>query len=206
MIKSLINNEQKKIREEYDFSSNNLKVKIILLYRLISYAVNIIVTRFRLRQVQEKGLITFTKKRPVIKNKGTIKIGNLNRINSDIDKTRISVRKNAVLIIGDSNWISGVRISVSSRVEIGSNTFLAPELLILDGDHHQVGNKSEEGKSNPVIIKDDVWIGNRVIIKKGVTVGKGSVVAAGSVVTKSIPDYCLAVGVPASVIRENINQ
>ncbi|WP_297087547.1 acyltransferase [uncultured Draconibacterium sp.] len=206
MIRSLINKEQQKIREEYDYSSNNLKVKIILLFRLVSYALNLVVTRYRLRNVQEKGKVTFTKKRPIIKNKGFIKMGNLNRINSDIDITRISVRKNAELIIGDNNWISGVRISVSSRVEIGSNTFLAPELLILDGDHHQVGNKSEEGKSDPVIIKDDVWIGNRVILKKGVTIGKGSVVAAGSVVTKSVPDYCLAVGVPARVIRENINQ
>jgi maltose O-acetyltransferase len=206
MIKSLITKEKKKIRDEHNYVSDNIKVYLILLFRLVGYAINLVVTRYRLRKVQEMGKVTFTIKRPVIKNKGTIKMGNFNRINSDIDKTRISVRKNAELIIGDNNWISGVRISVSARVEIGSNTFLAPELLILDGDHHQVGNKTEEGKSDPIIIKDDVWIGNRVIIKKGVTIGKGSVVAAGSVVTKSIPDYCLAVGVPARVIRENINQ
>lgn len=152
--------------------------------------------------MQEIGKITFTKKCPVIINKGVIKMGNLNRINSDIDKTRISVRKHAELIVGDNNWISGVRISVTSKVVIGNNTYLAPEVLILDGDHHQVGSKAEEGKTNPVIIEDDTWIGNRVIIKKGVTIGKGSVVAAGSVVTKSVPAYSLAAGVPAKVIRK----
>jgi len=36
----------------------------------------------------------------------------------------------------------------------------------------------------------------------GVTIGKGAVIGAGSVVTKDIPDYCVAVGVPAKVIRE----
>ena len=159
-------------------------------------------TRIRFRNIQKVGKIAFSKGRPTIINKGYIEIGNLNRINSDIDKTRFSVKKGGELIIGDNNWISGVRISVSSKVIIGSNIFLAPEVLILDGDHHQVGAKSEEGKSAPVIIEDECWLGNRVIIKKGVTIGKGSVVAAGSVVTKSIPEYSVAAGVPAKVIRK----
>lgn len=206
MLKSLFKKEKDKIREEYGYSSNSVKTHLIFFLRLIGYAINLVVSKIRLRKIQKKGRITFTKNRPVIANKGFIQIGNLNRINSNIDKTRISVRKGAELVIGDNNWISGARISVTSKVIIGNNTFLSPELLILDGDHHQVGNKSEEGKSAPVIIKDDVWIGNRVIIKKGVTIGTGVVVGAGSVVTKSIPDYCLAVGVPAKVIREKINE
>lgn len=202
MIRNLIVREKEKIRDENDLINNNTKVNIILLFRLVAFACNFIVTRIRLRRIQKVGKIAFTKKCPKIINKGYIEIGNLNRINSDIDQTRISVKKNGKLFIGDNNWLSGVRISVSSEVRIGNNTFLAPEVLILDGDHHQVGDKNKEGLSKPVIIEDDTWLGNRVIIKKGVTIGKGSVVAAGSVVTKSVPEYCVAAGVPAKVIRK----
>ena len=57
-------------------------------------------------------------------------------------------------------------------------------------------------KTGKVIIKDGAHIGIGAIIMPGVTIGKGAVIGAGSVVTKDIPDYCVAVGVPAKVIRE----
>ena len=52
-----------------------------------------------------------------------------------------------------------------------------------------------------VVIKDGCWIGEKVCVLPGVTIGEKSIVGAGSVVTKSIPDYCLAVGNPARVIK-----
>ena len=51
------------------------------------------------------------------------------------------------------------------------------------------------------ILWNDVWIGTNVTIVAGVTVGKGSVIAAGAVVTKDIPEYSIAGGVPAKVIK-----
>lgn len=57
-------------------------------------------------------------------------------------------------------------------------------------------------KEGKVIIKDGAHIGIGSIIMPGVTIGKGAVIGAGAVVTKDIPDYCLAVGVPAKVIKE----
>ena len=51
-----------------------------------------------------------------------------------------------------------------------------------------------------IIIEDDVWIGTHAVILAGVTVGAHSVIGAGSVVTKDIPPYSIAVGVPAKVI------
>ena len=53
-----------------------------------------------------------------------------------------------------------------------------------------------------VVIKDGVWIGQNVCILPGVTIGEKAIVGAGSVVTKSIPDYCIAVGNPARVIKK----
>ena len=54
----------------------------------------------------------------------------------------------------------------------------------------------------PVTIEDGCWIGGGVIILPGVTVGKGTVIGAGSVVTKDIPENCVAVGNPCRVIRK----
>ena len=56
-------------------------------------------------------------------------------------------------------------------------------------------------KALPITVEDNVWIGGGSIILAGVTIGKGSVIGAGSVVTKSIPENCLAVGNPCKVIR-----
>ena len=53
-----------------------------------------------------------------------------------------------------------------------------------------------------ITIGDNVWIGGNVVITPGVKVGNGVVIGAGSVVTKDIPDNCIAAGNPARVIRE----
>lgn len=53
----------------------------------------------------------------------------------------------------------------------------------------------------PVIIEDNVWIGEKTSIMPGVHIGKGSIIAANSVVTHDIPPYCIAAGVPAKVIK-----
>ena len=47
----------------------------------------------------------------------------------------------------------------------------------------------------------DVWIAANAVVLGGVTIGDGAVIGAGSVVTKDIPDDCVAVGNPARVIR-----
>jgi len=54
----------------------------------------------------------------------------------------------------------------------------------------------------PILVKSGAQIGIRSIIMPGVTIGKGSIIGAGSLVTKDIPDYCIAVGTPAKVVRE----
>ncbi len=57
-------------------------------------------------------------------------------------------------------------------------------------------------KYAPIHIKDGAHIGIGSIIMPGVTIGKGAIIGAGAVVTKDIPDYCIAVGVPAKVIKK----
>jgi acetyltransferase-like isoleucine patch superfamily enzyme len=52
-----------------------------------------------------------------------------------------------------------------------------------------------------IAIEDDVWLGSNVVVVDGVTIGKGCVVGAGAVVTKSLPPYSVAVGMPARVVK-----
>jgi maltose O-acetyltransferase len=54
----------------------------------------------------------------------------------------------------------------------------------------------------PVILEENVWLGARVIVLPGVTIGAGSVIGASSVVIDDVPPRCLAVGLPARVIRQ----
>jgi acetyltransferase-like isoleucine patch superfamily enzyme len=53
-----------------------------------------------------------------------------------------------------------------------------------------------------VVIGDDVFLGTQVIVNDGVTIGQGSVIGAGSLVTKDIPPYAIAYGVPARVVGD----
>ncbi|MBW4633845.1 MAG: acyltransferase [Iphinoe sp. HA4291-MV1] len=57
-----------------------------------------------------------------------------------------------------------------------------------------------------IVIEDDCWIGHAVTILDGVTIGKGSIIGAGAVVTKDIPSFSVAVGVPAKVVKSRINR
>jgi acetyltransferase-like isoleucine patch superfamily enzyme len=58
-----------------------------------------------------------------------------------------------------------------------------------------------------IVIEDNVWIGSKATILDGVVIGTGAVIGAGAVVTKSVPPYAIAVGVPARIIgmRDNSN-
>jgi acetyltransferase-like isoleucine patch superfamily enzyme len=58
--------------------------------------------------------------------------------------------------------------------------------------------------TQPIHIGNHVWIGMNVTILKGVQIGDGAIIAAGAVVTRNIPARCLAGGVPARVLKENI--
>jgi len=61
-------------------------------------------------------------------------------------------------------------------------------------------------KSHPCEIGHDVWIGHNVTVLAGVKIGTGACIGAGAVVTKDIPPYAIAVGVPAKVIRYRFDE
>jgi len=105
-----------------------------------------------------------------------------------------------------------VHIAAGEKIIIGDNVLIASKVFISDLNHGNYKGKDSDSplsipktrklSTSPVIIKDNVWIGEGVCIMAGVTVGVGCVIGASSVVTKNIPDYCIAVGSPAIVIKQ----
>jgi len=59
---------------------------------------------------------------------------------------------------------------------------------------------------NPPVLGNDVWIGSNVVILQGVKVGDGAIIGAGAIVTKDVPPYAIAVGVPAKIIRYRFDE
>lgn len=139
--------------------------------------------------------------KPMINNRGFIELGEEVRIWSKFMKVIISVKKGARLKIGHNTRINGVHIACKSNITIGNNVRIAPYVLIMDSDFHNVEDHFSEAQSSFVVIEDDVWIASKSTILKGVTVGKGSVIAAGSVVTKNVEPYTVVGGVPSKMIK-----
>lgn len=115
----------------------------------------------------------------------------------------ITVNENAVLEIGSGYSNYNLYISCDNSIKIGNNVAIGPNVTFRDSDNHILHYEGYE-KSKPIEVGENVWIGLNSTILKGVKIGSGSVIAAGSVVTKNIPENCLAGGVPARVLKENI--
>ncbi|RYP09972.1 hypothetical protein DL765_008241 [Monosporascus sp. GIB2] len=89
-------------------------------------------------------------------------------------------------------------------VTIGNRVKFGPFVSIFAATHETEVQSRRDGIefAKPVTIGDDCWIGGNVTIMPGVTIGKGCTVGAGSVVTKDIPDFSVAVGSPARVVKK----
>lgn len=109
-------------------------------------------------------------------------------------------------ILGNNVNFNGMRISGNGNVKIGDNFHSGPECLIITSVHnYNHGTKIPYDETNidkDVVIKDNVWIGSRVIILGGVTIEEGAIIQAGSVVVKDIPKYSIAGGHPAKVFQK----
>ncbi|MDM9629901.1 acyltransferase [Robiginitalea aurantiaca] len=99
----------------------------------------------------------------------------------------------------------GTRCMVQSNVSIGSNVIMGPDVKIYSRNHKFDRLDipiQEQGKDYfHTYIGNDVWIGANVVITAGCRIGNHAVLAAGAVVTGDIPEYAVAGGVPAKVLK-----
>ena len=116
----------------------------------------------------------------------------------------VSVNQGAFLQLGSGYANNDVEIVCFNKIIIGEDVAISKGVIIRDSDNHLINNQNEN-ITKPIEIGDHVWIGLRAIILKGVKIGNGAVIAAGAVVTRDVPPYSLVAGVPARVIKENID-
>lgn len=106
-----------------------------------------------------------------------------------------------------------VHITAMEKVLIGNNVLMASKIYISDCSHGSYNGDENDSDpkslpqvrklySKPVLIEDNVWLGEFVSVLPGVTIGQGTIVGANSVVAKSLPPYVIAVGIPAKPIKK----
>jgi len=105
--------------------------------------------------------------------------------------------------IGD-NFYMNSGCHIQGNITFGRDVMIGPKTVMWGRDHDMelcVPMKEQGHIKRDIIVGDDVWIAASVTILKGVTIGTGAVIGAGAVVTKDIPEYAIAVGNPAKVIK-----
>lgn len=112
--------------------------------------------------------------------------------------------------LGDYSDI-GINCLLEGPVYVGKNVMIAPNCKFYTRNHNYYRTDipmNRQGLSEPqtITVGDDVWFGTNCLIMSGVKIGSGAIIGAGSVVTKDIPQYAVAVGNPAKVIKYKIEE
>jgi lipopolysaccharide O-acetyltransferase len=150
-----------------------------------------------------------------IRNKRYIKIGDhfTTGFGCRIESFPLIKTNGVCLTIGKNVEINDyVHIAAVKSVTIGDNVLMASKIYISDCLHGSyIGDEHDDHPNTPpndrklsaksIIIKDNVWLGEFVTVLPGVTIGKGTIVGSNSVVSKSLPDNVIAVGIPAKPIK-----
>lgn len=111
-----------------------------------------------------------------------------------------TIKKNAIIEIGNNCGFSGTVIGCAKHIKLGNNVRCGANTMITDSDWHF--NDPRTGEDKPVIIDNNVWLGYGVKVLKGVHIGENSLIGAGSIVTKDIPANVIAAGNPCKIIKE----
>jgi len=118
-----------------------------------------------------------------------------------------STINNAVgdILIGDDTRI-GIHSTVIGPVHIGNHVMIAQGVTVSGLNHTytdvEMTIDKQKVTTDQIFIEDDVWIGANSVITSGVSIGRHVVIGSGSIVTSDIPDYSVAIGTPAKVVKK----
>ena len=134
----------------------------------------------------------------VLRTEGNVVIGS---------GTRIVVGPKATVTLGaESILSSNCRVECRSSITLKTGAGISWDSLIMDTDHHALVVDGEaRPRHSPVEVGEWVWSGVGVKIMKGVTIGDRAVIAAGAVVVSDVPAHTLVGGVPARVLKTEVD-
>lgn len=119
-----------------------------------------------------------------------------------------AVVQGQVRIGADSSVQTGsilVAYGEAGAISIGDGVRIAPQVMLIAANHVFASTETPIHRQGlepaPIVIEDDVWLAGKVMVTAGVRIGRGCVVGAGAVVTKDLPPWSVAVGVPARAVR-----
>lgn len=148
-----------------------------------------------------------------LKNPKSINLGNGNKFGSGCVLTAWDSNSGkGVIVIGNNcNFGDHNHLTSIDSIIIGDNVLTGRWVTITDNNHGETNKESlclsplsrPLTSKGPVIIEDNVWIGDKATILSGVHIGRGAVVAANSVVTKDVPPLCVVAGIPAKIIKKH---
>lgn len=123
----------------------------------------------------------------------------------------------AAISIGDHTRVdASARLVGEAPITIGKYCAIATGVTMLSDNHDmrtpnmsiglaQYLNIGDPRLASPICVRNSVWIGDRAIVLTGVTIGDGAVIGAGSVVTRDVPAFAVAAGVPSRVLRSRFS-
>ena len=111
------------------------------------------------------------------------------------------------LTIGDGAILNfGFTAFVADKITIGPNCIFAANVTLISENHgmdplSEVPYHAQPLTTGPISIGEGCWLGQNVCVLPGVSIGKRCIIGANAVVSKDVPDYSIAVGVPAKVVK-----
>lgn len=122
--------------------------------------------------------------------------------------------RNSILSCKNGDIVLGANVNIGfncevfsgSRVTLGNDTLVAAYCYFIGGDHDpqdiEASVTRQGSRSEGIDVGEKCWFGAGVKVLDGVAIGQNSILGAGAVVTKSVPAYAVAVGIPARQIRD----